>query len=436
MDSPDRLLRALSRLGVASSKELMRELGVHQSTVSRLVTAAGEEVCRLGQGRSTRYARRRALPGLGTRLPIHRVRETGAVGPFRELHLLDKGGHWLDEPGGEGELFVGLPPFAHDMRPQGYVGRGFHARHPELGLPPHINDWSDDHCLTALARRGEDCVGDLILGEESLDRWLQHVPEPVEPSLYPQLARRSAHEQPGSSAGGEQPKFLTFSKDRHVLVKYAGEDGAAGLRWKDLLVCEHLALEECRAAGLDATRSRWFDAEGLRFLDLERFDRVGPRGRRGVLSLRALDSEYLGAKNSWTDAALLLLQSRRIHADDERRIRWLDVFGQLIGNSDRHFGNLSFLTQDEGLPLRLAPVYDMLPMVFAPAGTLVVERPFEPRPPTARTLDVWADAARHAHGFWSRAIACEALSAGFRERARQCQGALEALQRQVPSLAP
>jgi hypothetical protein len=148
-----------------------------------------------------------------------------------------------------------------------------------------------------------------------------------------------------------------------------------------------------------------FDAGGLRFLEVERFDRSGARGRRGVISLRALDNEYFGSESSWTGIAPRLLAAGRIGAADERRIRWLDVFGQ---------------------QLRLAPVYDMLPMTFAPSGTLLVERPFEPCPPSARTLDVWADAARHALGFWTRVIACEALSEGFRERARQCRDTLEA----------
>ncbi len=432
MTSREQLLRTLSRLEVAQARELARELGVSQPTVSRLLNAAGEDVCRMRSGRAIRYARTRSLPGLGTRMPVYRIRETGEVERFRELYLLERGGHWLGADDGTGEHFVGLPPFAVDMRPQGFVGRTFHARHPELGLPPHTPDWNDDHCLIALARRGEDCVGDLILGEESLNRWFEHPPESVDRSAYPELARRSASEQPGSSAGGDQPKFLTYSDGRHVLVKYAGEDGGAAQRWRELLVCESLALEEVRAAGIEASPARWFDAGGLRFLEVERFDRIGARGRRGVISLRALDNEYFGSESSWAGMAPKLLEARRIGEEDARRIRWLDVFGQLIGNSDRHFGNLSFLMGEDGFPLRLAPVYDMLPMMFAPAGTLLVERPFEPCLPTARTLDVWADAARHALGFWTRVIDCEALGDGFRERARRCRDTLEAHRKQVP----
>jgi HipA-like C-terminal domain len=435
MASLDQLLTVLARLDVAPAKDLARELGVSQPTVSRLIAAAGERVCRMGQTRATRYARTRELPGLGTRLPLYRIRESGKLEPLGELHLLAGGRHWLSAPDGTGTWFEGLPPFASDMSPQGYIGRTFSARYPELQLPSRLSDWNDDHRLIALARRGEDCIGQLILGEESLNRWLARTPEPVERTAYPELAHLSAREPPGSSAGGEQPKFLTYLEGRHVLVKFAGDDeGAIARRWKELLVCESLALQEVREAGLDAARAHWFDERGFRFLEVERFDRVGARGRRGVLSLEALDNEYIGDSGrgaSWTRVAPRLLEKQLLYPEDARRMRWLDVFGQLIGNTDRHFGNLSFLEQDEG-PLRLAPVYDMLPMVFAPSNTTVVDRTFEPAPPTAATLDVWPDAAHHAGLFWSRVIDCAALGDDFRRLASQCRDALEALRVRVP----
>ena len=435
MDALERMLGTLARLGEAQAKDLARELGVSQPTVSRLIEAAGDRVCRMGQARATRYARTRTLPGLGTRLPLYRVSEAGKVEPFGALHLLEGGRHWLSVPGGTGTLFEGLPPFASDMSPQGYVGRTFSARYPELELPSRLGDWTDDHRLIALARRGEDCVGNLILGDESLNRWLASTLEPTARTDYPDLARRSALEQPGSSAGGEHPKFLTYSESRHVLIKFVSDDaGAVARRWRELLICESLALEVLLEAGLDAARTRWFDDRGFRFLEVERFDRLGERGRRGVLSLEALDHEYIGESGrgaSWTRVTPKLLEKKLIGPEDARRIRRLDVFGQLIGNTDRHFGNVSFLEQGDGT-LRLAPAYDMLPMLFAPSGTTIVDRTFEPAPPSADTLDVWADAARHAQGFWTRVIDCAALGEEFRTLAQQCRNSLESLRKRVP----
>ncbi|ATB29820.1 type II toxin-antitoxin system HipA family toxin YjjJ [Melittangium boletus] len=429
--STERLLALLASRGQAQAQELAEALGVSQPTVSRLIQAAGDRICRMGRTRATRYARTRALPGLGTSLPVHRIDEAGTCTLAGHLHLLSAGRHWYSETD---SLFEGLPPFASDMRPQGYVGRMFSAKYPELALPARITHWNDDDCLIALARRGEDCVGHLILGEESLDRWFRRDTVSVHPSDYPAWALRSDTEQVGSSAGGEHPKFLTYSEGRHVLVKFASHDaGEVARRWRDLLVCESLALDVIRRAGLDAASARWFDEGNYRFLEVERFDRVGARGRRGMLSLDALDNEYIGAAGRgahWTSLAPRLLERRFIQAEDARRLRWLDVFGQLIANSDRHFGNVSFL-ETGPQRFRLAPAYDMLPMTFAPSVTTVVERPFEPSPPTAATLDVWADAALHASTFWTRAAGEAALSEDFRALARRCRDSVDALRERL-----
>jgi hypothetical protein len=386
----------------------------------------------LGRGRASRYALTRSIPTLGTRLPVRRVDETGAIHPFGVIHLLAGGRHWLDRADGGGELFEGLPPFACDMSPQGYIGRSFSLLYPELGLPPRILDWNDDHRLIALARRGEDCVGNLIVGDESFSRFLAAPLRPFRRDEFPECARRSLEGQPGSSAGGEQPKFAVCSEGRHVLVKFAsGEPGSVTERWKDLLVCEREALHVIGAAGFPAAPAEVFDIVGIRFLLVERFDRVGIRGRRGTLSLSALGAEYLGYLDSWTKASGDLLRAGRIDAGDARRMCWLDTFGQLIGNTDRHFGNLSFFW-GESEPLRLAPAYDMLPMVFAPQGTNLVDRRFEPRPPTAETFDVWPDAVRHAVAYWDRLAGLNELSSGFRELCRWCREAVEEVAARAP----
>lgn len=48
----------------------------------------------------------------------------------------------------------------------------------------------------------------------------------------------------GSSAGGEQPKFCTVTARRAVLVKFSPTgDSPPSERLRDLLVCEHLAIQ-------------------------------------------------------------------------------------------------------------------------------------------------------------------------------------------------
>lgn len=434
MEATGSLLIALARLGVAKAPELTKELGVSQPTLSRLIANAGARVCRMGRARATRYALARELPGLGARLPVYRVGESGEASKYGTLCTLGPANrYWLGGGEGRGELFQGLPTFAQDMAPQGYLGHGFSRRYPELGLPARINDWGDDHKLIAIARRGEDCVGDLIVGAESLDRFLASAVVEARRGDYPSLARESGLGVAGSSAGGEHPKFTAFVGGRHVIVKFANGDGAAGRRWRDLLTCEALALGVLRRAGIAAAEVTCHDVDGGRYLEVVRFDRVGQRGRRGVVTLAALNNQYLSADYSWTKAADALKgePTLDIDAEDCRRIVWLDTFGELIANTDRHFGNLSFFTRERGgrLGLRLAPVYDMLPMLFAPVGTAVVDRPFVPRPPTSANYELWPSAARVALEYWREAAALPNVSPGFRRTCEACAGLVAELMR-------
>jgi hypothetical protein len=432
MASVETLLQALRNRGTAQARDLMYTLKVSQPTLSRLIRHAGDRIYRIGKGRATRYALTREIPGLGTHLPVYQVDETGKTSPYGQLHLLASPRTYLAYADVPGKLYESLPPFAWDMSPQGYLGREFSTYHPELLLPPRIRDWNDDQRLIALARRGEDCVGNLILGDESLTRYLARTLQPRQRSEYTDLAHHSQSRDPGSSAGGEQPKFTAYSaKTGHVLVKFASmEDSPVAQRWRDLLLSEHVALQALRNAGIEAAQSAWFDGSGYRFLEIQRFDRVRERGRKGMLSLYAMNTEYLGVYPSWTNAALQLRQEPHIDTDprDLERMIWLDTFGQLIGNTDRHFGNLSFFTDSSpSLGLRLAPVYDMLPMLFAPTNSTIIDRTFAPQPPTAANHLLWLDAAQHALGYWETLASFDAISFPFRELCLRCRSILLAL---------
>jgi len=434
--SPADLLQQLGVDGIAPAGLLRSRLDVSPQTLGRLVEAAGEEVVRIGRTRATQYARTRAVEGLGRQVPVVQVDGRGAVVPRGRLHFLwGRRTWWERESAEQSQVFDGLPPALADMTPQGFLGRAFAQRHAaELRLPLRVDDWSTDHCLIALARRGEDCVGDLIVGEESLQRHPARRPEEVSPAQYPALAERSAAGDVGSSAGGERPKFGALSGGRQVLVKFASDAPTpAARRWRDLLWCEWMALETIREAGVEAASARWLDVAGWRFLEVERFDRVGARGRRAVLSLLALAHQDLGHIDTWTSAAGPL--QRRpflLPAADARRLRWLDVFGQLVGNTDRHFGNVSFLVDDSGR-LRLAPAYDTLPMVLAPAGDEVPARSLAPSPPTATNLEVWPDAARWAVRYWQAVRSHRALEPAVRDFA---EGALRAIEGLAERVAP
>lgn len=282
-----------------------------------------------------------------------------------------------------------------------------------------------------MALRGEDCVGNLILGEKSLNRLLARRVESRTRADYPGLASGVLAGQPGSSAGGEHPKFAVATGERHLLVKFASGDGAVSNRWRDLLVAEHLALEVLRSAEVPAPHSEWFDLEWSRYLEVERFDRVGRRGRRGIISLSALNNHYLGDyPDNWSRASQRITTEETLTLEkaDADRVVWLDTFGDLIGNTDRHFGNLSFFAEEaKNLTLTLTPAYDMLPMIFAPAGANLVERRFDPGPPTALNRRVWHEVAILALQYWARLGDEGELSDGFRRIAADCRVTLARL---------
>jgi serine/threonine protein kinase HipA of HipAB toxin-antitoxin module len=238
---------------------------------------------------------------------------------------------------------------------------------------------------------GHDAVGNLLLGERARDQFLHSpVPEPIAQAqkgeVYARLAEAAARgEQPGSSAGGEQPKFTAFADTpagpRHVLVKFSLPDGGAAnatiQRWRDLLLAEHNALQTLAASGIPAAPTDVVDHVGQRFLEVERFDRVGTLGRRGVFSLAALEAEFVGdAPAPWPSLVARLADAGHTDRASVQGAGLLYAFGTLIGNTDMHHGNLSF-TSVRGRPYTLAPAYDMLPMGFAPraSGALPAQLP-------------------------------------------------------------
>ncbi|MBP6618219.1 MAG: winged helix-turn-helix transcriptional regulator, partial [Burkholderiaceae bacterium] len=132
---PTAILSALrAQGGVATSAELQGRLGVSQPTVSRALAPllqAGT-VRKVGAARSQRYLLPRSIPAVGNEVPVMRVDSHGGVSPFGRILPLQGGGIWVDEADGVSELHDGLPWFLNDMRPQGFMGRTFAHKHPEL----------------------------------------------------------------------------------------------------------------------------------------------------------------------------------------------------------------------------------------------------------------------------------------------------------------
>ena len=419
--------------GPLSVRQLIENVGVSQPTISRALSELGDEIVRIGAARSIQYALRDTARGLPD-IPIYSVDADGRIRQLGTLLPVRPDGFVMCQEDGVTVHSDGLPWWLSDMRPQGYLGRAYAARHgAELGLPDRLTDWNDTHVLRALLAHGHDVVGNLLLGELARDRFLAApVPDPItmeqKAGVYARLAQEAARgEIPGSSAGGEQPKFIacamTPAGPRHVLVKFSElDEGPVSERWRDLLLAEHLALDTLREAGIPAARTQVLDHAGQRFLEVERFDRSGNLGRRALISLGALDAEFVGlGASGWPISARRLAVAGQIRPQAAAGADLLWAFGTLIGNTDMHGGNLSFVSE-HGRPYDIAPAYDMTPMAFAPrsGGGL-------PDTISAATIhasvanETWRRAEELARTFLARVKA----ATGFSRRFGLCIVALE-----------
>ncbi len=434
-----RLTLLLQARGVLAGRDLTQELDISTPTMTRLIGRLGASVERMGAARNVRYALRRPVRNLGSQWPIYRIGDGGRPRVWGELRALHGGFRlvpasatpaWMGRDYPEG-LFSGLPFFLQEVRPQGYLGRAI-ARYvaSRLGAPADLRLWSDDDVLTYFLTDGGDLPGDLVVGDRALEHAIRAgedfrvtaIADADRAAVYPSRAEAAQRgELVGSSAGGEQPKFLTTvlrsSGDvRSVLVKFsAAQPSPVSQRWADLLLCEHLAAEIMRSRQIPSVQTEVFDSGGRRFLEVERFDRIGNLGRRGLLSLGTVEDAFLSQPSSdWAVAAGMLQEEGWISAEGARLLRWTWCFGDLIANSDMHRANASFWFGDDR-PYQLTPFYDMLPMLYAPgAQGELAERPFAPRPSFAAVADVWNDAAGAALAFWQRVASDTRVSESFR----------------------
>jgi hypothetical protein len=373
-DRTDQIRTALAA-GPLPAESLRAGLAVSRPTLARALATMPGEIVTLGAARSTRYALRDRFRGLAD-IPVYRANSAGQIKPLGLLVAIRPAGFVMLQTDGMAVHHEGLPWWLTDMRPQGFLGRAYAHQHATgLGLPPDVRHWSDTDALRALLANGGDAVGNLLLGDLARDRFI-HAPAPlvVGPTDYPRLASEALNiGDSWSSAGGEQPKFCAHTASGHVLVKFAGaEVNPIALRWRDLLLAEHLALETLASGGLSAAQSRVVDIEAQRFLELERFDRVAVHGRCALLSLASLDGEFVGnATAPWPVLTSELARQKVITPEAQARATLLYAFGTLIGNTDMHAGNLSFVSE-QGRPYSLSPAYDMLPMAFSPSAGGIV----------------------------------------------------------------
>lgn len=409
-DSQQRLQRMerVLRGGPRSARELMAALEISQPTLSRTIQAYPEKLTffRTTGDRTPKYALLRDLAGgLNPRQKVYRISATGHIDTFAQLEFLS-GGATVEQRPGKNTLYDGLPPYMAFAAPSGFLGRQVaHAAAAELNLPHSLKDWGDDHRMIYLFSRSLNLSGNLVYGDIGLQREMEFRQiAPLNPreklDHYLTMATQLRDTAYGSSAGGEQPKFLSLTEDvGHVIVKFA----KAGTRMADLLPLEQVALKALKRVDVPAASSRLLASGDYVFLEVQRFDRVGRHGRIGMLSAGALDDEWFGARDSWSEFAARCEKANLLSSESVAHINVMAAFSELIANTDRHFENVSILLPDDGSQARVAPAYDILPMRYASIGG-GVDPKLTPVAPQVGAIGanptVWSKAAQAAIWFW------------------------------------
>ena len=119
----------------------------------------------------------------------------------------------------------------------------------------------------------------------------------------------------------------------------------------------------------------------------------------------------------WVASCEALVAQQRLTQDQLATVARTYLFGQAIGNTDMHFGNLSFFVDDVTQPVFVpTPVYDMLPMMWRPgvhSGDLEV-RPLQAQVQPAGYAALAVEVRQWACTYWERAAALPTLSLALR----------------------
>lgn len=377
------VLAEFRRRGVLSSADLQRHFDVSQPTVSRLLGSLDDELISLGAARSTRYAIAEPIGKYPAQQPIMRITEQGLPERIGMLSFLSNstihiGGDGVDiiyEPR-PGQL---LPWFLSGLRAQGFLGRILAKDLSGEGVGSDPEKWGASAVLVA-ALHTHDAPGSLLLGNSATRGETPQIPLAGAGAFLDAFALDIAKTLPtGSSAGGEQPKFLAIDEDGHpVIVKFSPPlKTQYGDRWSDLLCAEELSSRVLRENGFKAASNRIMQSTERTYLLSKRFDREPLGGRLHVVSIGAVHDGFVkGVYQNWGGTCDALAARGKLDTDSAESANHFLQFGRLIGNTDMHSGNLSVFAKGETLNeimegnFSLAPIYDMLPMRWKPDANL------------------------------------------------------------------
>lgn len=409
-----------------SASEIAKITGLSQPTVSRALKKM--PALKLGGGRSTVFALVDSAEGI----PIYQVGIQGSISLLGRLYQQPQG-RTLVLCSTEYHCYEGLPFYLYDLLPSGFLGaitlRNITAH--DSHLTTKSQDWSDAQILHYLTHYGDDLAGNLLLGRQMAEQASLRRYPVTNRSDYAEITDNinANPEYMQSSVAGEQPKFTPYNGQYHLIVKYSPlvqNDNPVATRHRDLMICEHLALHSLNQAGVTVSHSTLYFSDRF-YLEIQRFDRIAEHGRRGMVSLKNIDAQYVGLNTSWPEIARSLLNQALIGPDDFLQVEITYAFGRYIANTDMHNGNFAFFM--DGLSLAGAtPIYDMLPMAFMPAQGELRNPRFE----IPNFIDVSQQAIQKAQNaaidFWNQVMQHPRISQEFKKQVKPIYTSLKAVQ--------
>lgn len=276
-----------------------------------------------------------------------------------------------------------LPWVFDEMAPSGFLARRFARWYPELRLREDRQIWRSEDVVQAISRRGEDLPGNLLIGDESLERFQKVFVRDGAPGPLPSDARREyphfvsdiLQDSAKSSVGGERPKFsLRLADGTARMVKFTPPlSSPFGQRWADLLRLEAHCSATLRFFGLPSVTSRYLELDDRGYLEIERFDRLEGGGRVGAVTLYWLGAALYSEIESAVNVVDSLIRDGFLPQEAAQTVRLAAAFSARIGNTDAHLGNYGLTIGDDGA-IALAPFYDVLPMALAPRSDELPDR--------------------------------------------------------------
>ena len=428
-DMPFSIRQYLGR-GPSTSKEIQAATGLSQSSVARKLRDLKDSVLQLHKGRSIKYVSTCNAFGGNDKFPLGMVDANGDTVLIAFIRPLRHGGFFVEPKTDMSALLLGehkdglyddLPYFLFDLRPQGFLGRQI-AREMASQCEDFPHDpryWNTNHMGRYLISNGDDLPGNLKFGEQAMLR-VRRKPVIVSDADYPALADSvMSGNIPGSSAGGEQPKFTAYNGNSasQVIVKFSPKgDNEIAKRWRDILITEYHAAKIIHNEIFSVAETRLIEMGERFFLETQRFDRLREYGRKSMISLQSIDAEFTGLGNNWPQVMNALFKNGKVGEQDVIKAESFWYFGCLINNTDMHLGNLSLAI--EGDMFKLLPLYDMCSMGFAPKSGGEVQ-PFVFVPPESRNINLRKDQMenikRIARDFWENVGKDQRISDKFKK---------------------